>query len=400
MADPQPSTTLIIQSGRDPADPLYNPFDEVWVQNVTYGYEQPAGDQGGGGGGGEEPEPLPEAPPVTGERPKPPPPPPPIAPPILAAPIVTLPDIYADLVGAVPQPQTPPPPSRPRRSKPPARRTRPQRPQRSPSPGPRTTPRILPPSFPRPRPGDPAVPIASPLIRGLVRLLGPVAAMFFPRTTGPSDFRYGTPQRYLIPPTPARDDRPEAGDRLPVRNAPPLARTDEIVTLDIVSRRERPVAPPSVTFDLVSQPLPYPGLPTAIFPGPANQPRETPSPQPVGTPNAAPNPNPALDVFPIASPAPSVRPQPQPAPPPSRPQVDIPLYFAPQMPGPGKRIIGDLVPVPDLGPVPQEELDRCNCEPKKKSKKPKKPRAVCYRGTYTERAKGLIKSRKEQVPCQ
>jgi len=41
----------------------------------------------------------------------------------------------------------------------------------------------------------------------------------------------------------------------------------------------------------------------------------------------------------------------------------------------------------------------CDCAPKKK-RKPSKPRAVCYRGTYIEKSRGLTKQKREQVPCQ
>jgi len=41
--------------------------------------------------------------------------------------------------------------------------------------------------------------------------------------------------------------------------------------------------------------------------------------------------------------------------------------------------------------------DECSCE--KKKSKPRKPRTVCYSGSYRETAKGLSKRRREQVPC-
>jgi len=41
---------------------------------------------------------------------------------------------------------------------------------------------------------------------------------------------------------------------------------------------------------------------------------------------------------------------------------------------------------------------RDNCQPRKR--KPGKPRTVCYRGTYQELASGLIKRRKEKIPCR
>lgn len=45
---------------------------------------------------------------------------------------------------------------------------------------------------------------------------------------------------------------------------------------------------------------------------------------------------------------------------------------------------------------------KCKCKPCKKPKKrgPRKPRAICYRGTYTETRKGLSKYKREQIPCR
>lgn len=58
--------------------------------------------------------------------------------------------------------------------------------------------------------------------------------------------------------------------------------------------------------------------------------------------------------------------------------------------------------VPSLAPLEEAETDPCKkCKAKEKEKRKKRSsRSVCYRGTYIERSKGLIKSRKEQIPCQ
>jgi hypothetical protein len=39
-------------------------------------------------------------------------------------------------------------------------------------------------------------------------------------------------------------------------------------------------------------------------------------------------------------------------------------------------------------------------EDQKKKKQQKKKRTVCYRGVYYERASGLTKFRREQIPCR
>jgi hypothetical protein len=52
-------------------------------------------------------------------------------------------------------------------------------------------------------------------------------------------------------------------------------------------------------------------------------------------------------------------------------------------------------------PVPKEELARDYCkEQAKRKRKPRKPRAVCYRGTYRETASSTSKRRLEEVPCE
>lgn len=52
-------------------------------------------------------------------------------------------------------------------------------------------------------------------------------------------------------------------------------------------------------------------------------------------------------------------------------------------------------------PPPPVKQDQCSCSEKKEKKKKskRKPRTVCYRGTYVEKASGLSKTRREQVPC-
>lgn len=45
--------------------------------------------------------------------------------------------------------------------------------------------------------------------------------------------------------------------------------------------------------------------------------------------------------------------------------------------------------------------DRCDCsQQNRRKRKKRKPRSVCYQGTYTELASGLIKRKKRKVPCR
>lgn len=60
--------------------------------------------------------------------------------------------------------------------------------------------------------------------------------------------------------------------------------------------------------------------------------------------------------------------------------------------------------VPDISPTPQEALalQPCDCPPasnKKKGKK-KQPRQKCFKGIYYERANGLRKFKRKEIPCQ
>lgn len=57
-------------------------------------------------------------------------------------------------------------------------------------------------------------------------------------------------------------------------------------------------------------------------------------------------------------------------------------------------------PLPEGRRAPRD-VDQCDCkEEKTKERKPRPPRVVCYQGTYTQRAKGIIYRRRRQVPCE
>jgi len=53
---------------------------------------------------------------------------------------------------------------------------------------------------------------------------------------------------------------------------------------------------------------------------------------------------------------------------------------------------------PGYTPPYSTRTDNCDCKPKKR--KPAKPRTVCYKGSYVEKARGLTKTKRETVPCQ
>jgi hypothetical protein len=56
-------------------------------------------------------------------------------------------------------------------------------------------------------------------------------------------------------------------------------------------------------------------------------------------------------------------------------------------------------PGPNERPSPATASD-CQSKSSKKSKKKRKPRDVCYRGVYEERANGLLKFKREKIPCR
>lgn len=76
------------------------------------------------------------------------------------------------------------------------------------------------------------------------------------------------------------------------------------------------------------------------------------------------------------------------------------------MPGPGLEPFSPFTPglTPQPIPEPQTANDPCNCgkSDKQKKRKRKKPsdRTVCYRGTYTEKPRGISKRRRERVDCK
>lgn len=45
------------------------------------------------------------------------------------------------------------------------------------------------------------------------------------------------------------------------------------------------------------------------------------------------------------------------------------------------------------------KTDECSCDERKKKREPRAPRTECWKGTYTESARGLSKTRRERVPC-
>lgn len=179
-----------------------------------------------------------------------------------------------------------------------------------------------------------------------------------------------------------------------------------------------------------TSPTPYPGA------QPTPRPRPRPTPKPPTKPARPPKPVPVPFPTPTPVPGPSADPTPwqwpfgEPAHNPTQwPGDPFPPGDAfPDLMSPPTDDWGGVVPKPfnptdpytppGYDPVPGTppaldplgfaepqpyKADPCRCpKVKTKTRKPKKrrPREVCYRGTYTERALGLSKRKLEKVPCR
>lgn len=350
-----------------------------------------------------EPAPPPPAPPKAPEEPIPevvvvtPRPQPPAAPtpppPVLAAPIGV--EWYGPQGATRIQPRPRPKPRpRPRRTKPatkPSRRTRPST-----------------------RPSGPRIRIPLPsLLRGLLGRLAGVASfvpLYLTGLAAVSDnaSRQMYERLYGVPLD--DDDRERSRDARPdsPRDSGAAERADfegvfadPLAEILVTGTRPRPVA----TAEPVLWPIDAYGASPGLFESPVDAPAARPVPRrnPVNAPLYYPEPFapgvpspgivPAPAPFPIASPAPAPKPY---APPVPRPELAPSPGLQPWTPP-----LNELQPQPQ--PQPSTASDPCNCGDKKDSKKKKKKprdRAVCYRGTYVEKARGLSKRRRERIDCR
>jgi len=285
--------------------------------------------------------------------------------------------------------------------------------------------------------------LGAQILAGLTGLIG----LLVPLQPGPREFD----EAPTLPPRPPRTPLPPFDEPLPP-NWEDLANEphnygfepefdefpDTIIVnpprRDTVERFQFPIGDYPGMFD------PAPGLPyfpqPEFFPQPAPRPRPIAIPQPAGptldpysdplpfqfddpSPFAAPQPRVSPGPDPIGDPFPGLRPFPDPfgdpfapprtdSPPRAVPRpVDIPLPgdpFFPDTPyAPPQFTYTPFDPAvdPTLPQFDPDKTDACNCtaQKAKKKKSKKKPRTVCYRGTYEERSNGLTKKRLEEIPC-
>lgn len=290
----------------------------------------------------------------------------------------------------------------------------------------------------------PEVPITAPrappvvlpaLTAGVASLLGGLFALVFPTPIGGGDLPPpGKPPDAapdpLEPPNWEDISQPRPGvdygdpvrfPGLPIPSIPP--------ELPVVELPEFLINPPAVsprpyvpTIELPYAPGPHDytqfGDPGSGLGAPPRSPdRITDLPgetlEPVATPERRPVPRPTDDPAPFLFDAPfadpfgdavgdPAAPSPFDAPPGTSPRAPdrfaIPTPFDPL--GPSLDLIPDPLstPLPPKDTPPIEAGCGCKKKPKKKAKE-RPPRAVCWRGTYVQRAKGISYTRREQVPC-
>jgi len=310
-------------------------------------------------------------------------------------------------VNALPRPQRKRPAPRPRRTKP-KPKTRPRRP------------------VPKPKviPDLPEIKIkARPLLRAAGIVLGRALFMIpllFHSTALNAGERERMDQRILAAQKKRREEKERAERDANQRQS--LSQTEstglrsavvgDLPTVIVKARPIRspgPIAPGVASFAVfpvagVRTPqLPIPlGAIDPEAPGvrasPGPRPKPAPLPSPVGAPFNAPQLNPLPQPLPLpgVDPAPAPAPEPVRAPAP-KPTLPSPLIGAPREPLTG---VGTLeLPFPQ--PVPVEDLEKCcPCKKPKKKEKDRKPRQVCYKGSYRDKAIGLTKTPREQIPCQ
>ena len=265
------------------------------------------------------------------------------------------------------------------------------------APAPRRAPRRAPPrrktkpAKPKPRrrppPKKPDVPIRKTpmpkprILPMLARAMSALSLLFTPSELGDSSLGY---TKFARPPTKGSNLFPLFvldGNRDEKRSA---ALPDSALRTRTIEYSPT-IATPELAVDQVALVAPalHPGASPVSGPAARNVTSVRPAATPVARPVVSPLSLPGLMPFPASAPGLLLDTLPTP-----QPRIS---------PSP-KLSLGTLA-LPTPQPVPKEDT-QCKCkEPKKKRRKPS-DREVCYRGTFTERKRGLNKVRKERVPCQ
>lgn len=160
-----------------------------------------------------------------------------------------------------------------------------------------------------------------------------------------------------------------------------------------------PQVPSAAPETRYTEPRPGPRSVARPAPLPATLPQPRPSPRPTAVPRGTTSPLPsALPFLPLLFPS-------------RQPRPDTMSWIQPgRAIDPANRISRSDRPLtaaqarPVFSPATQSQpFGDCSCPPKgtrTKTRKPRKPREVCYTGTYTERSSGITKLRKRKIPCR
>jgi len=267
-----------------------------------------------------------------------------------------------------------------------------------------------------PLPSERGIPVARGAVPFLARAAGLLGGLLYPTPTADSDLGYKAPP----PPRPPRPTRrPTRPGRRPPK--PPLD-----VLADLLRDRPRPPFPQTPADSLPRpdlRPNPRTRQPAPdVGSNPIAPPRLLPQPQPQAVPTPTASPSTSTRPLPASRPLPVPRPStiawpyllpilaalPRPS---SRPANRNPLTDSPGLSRPGTS--GDTLtqirpaPRPLTAPLPQPlaspiggSSDPCKCTRSSKPKRKRKPRSVCYRGSFTETRASTLKVRKEQIPCR
>jgi len=224
----------------------------------------------------------------------------------------------------------------------------------------------------------------------LARAAGLLGGLLYPTPTADSDLGYES-----------RSDRGEAPPdlRRGARRRPRLRRRPE----------PQPEPLGQTTADRLPRPSARPVSTSLPQSGPQRVPIGTPLPSPFPIPSPAPSATAAPRPVAFPSPLPFLLPLPRPSVPrPGRtPDTMSPLVPGGSTASPNRSPRFDRQPRPLTQPLPQPlasptggSSDPCKCTRSSKPKRKRKPRSVCYRGSFTETRASTLKVRKEQIPCR
>jgi hypothetical protein len=229
--------------------------------------------------------------------------------------------------------------------------------------------------------------LASMIVEGAYTLgsyLSPLALQNAIGRISPPPIVPSLPGGGAFPPAPA----PSRGD---IPDEPFPDRPLTVVTVP-GARPPQPLAPVFPVPTFINPPLSFVTPGDLATPGPLDRPVNLPVPAPRPVP--APTPSPFTFADPLLftpTPTPTSSPTPFGAPAPT--PTGLPGPFSAPTP------FGAPSPSPNT-PDLSSRCPPCSRRDPKKKKKKRKPREVCYRGTYYESATSLTKYRKEQIPCQ